>query len=127
MHGAIASSESAFVCLGDQLRLTCSTNDSALQWTLLPLGVLGDDYGFNVIVLAPHSVSPSELVVNNNTFRFSISSNSPLKSLMLVDNVSANVNGTRVECQSSSNGQSMTNIIVIENGNIIFIKYKYLN
>ena len=113
----IASSDSAFVCLGDQLRLTCSTNDSALQWTLIPPGV--DDSGFNVIVLGPDGVSPSELVQNDNTFHFSITSLSPLESLMLVDNVSANVNGTRVDCRSSSNGESITNIIVIEDGNII--------
>ena len=115
-----------FVCLGDQLRLTCSTNDSALQWNLFPPGHGVDDSNFNVIVSVGSSsgtVSPSEHVLNNNSFRFSITSLSPLESLMLVDNVSANVNGTRVGCQSSSNGESITNIVIIENGN----RYKYLN
>ena len=104
-------------CRYDQLRLTCSTNDSVLTWTVFPPGV--DDSGFDVIVLGSGSVSPSEMVLNDNTFHSSITSLSPLKSLMLVDNVSANVNGTRVGCQSPSNGQSITNINIIEDGNII--------
>ena len=105
------------VCPGEQLNLTCVTPPgvTALQW----------DINGPALVLVTRFISSgssdesaaSILTRSQTVFRFSRTSTSPLTSWIIVDNVSASVNGTRVEC-SDGGSLSTTTINVIRNGTL---------
>ena len=58
----------------------------------------------------------SPLTVSQIMFQFFRSSVSPLISVMVIDNVSTTLNGTRVECSYGGSVMSTDFINVIENG-----------
>ena len=106
-----------YVCPGEELTLTCSSNGSALQWNVLVQSPdqQNSNTGFDVFVLqSRNSVSPPEVIMNQTYFHFSITSLRPLVSMMMVNDTTY-LNGTRVTCQSS-NGTTIRTIYVTRNG-----------
>ena len=110
--GCTASSKSALVCERDQLTLTCSSTVDAQEWTVF----YGEEYtpDGRVTILPPNTVQPPELTVNQVQLRFSITSTSPLVSTVVIDNVTANADGIRLECMSMSH-----TINVVTNGKML--------
>ena len=103
-----------FVCQGEQLSVTCSTDGDAMQWTVVPAEAPAGS-GFSAIV-TPSDVSPSHLEINGGDLRFTRTSTSPLVSVVLIDNVTSSLNGARLNC-THSEGMTSTVINVIRNGN----------
>ena len=101
------------LCPGQQVTLNCKTNSSSfLYWT----------------VAVPHQVITPERIVPNrgaialpeftiNFARFSITrtSASPLTSQLLINNVTAGINGSTIYCSENENknGASMVTINII--------------
>ena len=103
-------------CHGDQLTLTCHTtpNMTLLQWTLTIPDRPAPDIRFLSSSGSTQNVLP--LIVGQTVFQFLRISISPLISTMVINNVSTNVNGTRVECSYSGEVMETTTINVIGNG-----------
>ena len=87
-----------FVCQGEQLIVTCSTDGDYIQWTIVPAG------------------APEGSEINEADLRFTRTSTSPLVSVVLIDNVTFSLNGARLNC-SRSEGMTSTVINVIRIGN----------
>ena len=105
------------MCPGDQLNLTCLTapNETLLQWSIDIPGRPAPELKFFSSGSNTASVTP--LTVGQTVFQFLRISTSPLTSLMVIDNVSSDVNGTRVECSYLGGRVVSTDIIkVIGNG-----------
>ena len=105
------------MCPGDQLNLTCHTtpNETLLQWSIdIPSRPAPEQKFFSS---GSNTVSVTPLTVGQTVFQFIRTSTSPLTSLMVIDNVSSDVNGTRVECSYLGGRVVSTDIIkVIGNG-----------
>lgn len=108
-------SNSAVVCPGDRFALTCSSSDNQLLWTVTSPHT--PDEIHTVAVLQSGVVSPQNITVNHAVFRVSTTSNSPLTSEIITENVMANVNGTNVACSRSEATTTTTTITVI-NGKV---------
>ena len=103
------------VCPGEQVTVTCSTNGSFIQWTVIPSGAdLGT--GFTTVIYDLRDVSTSHLKVDQTDFQFSKTSISPLESLVVIDNVTFSLNGATLNC-THTGGMTSTVINVIGNGN----------
>ena len=104
------------VCHGDQLTLTCHTtpNVTLLEWTLTIPDCPGPDNRF--ISSSGSTVSVTPLIVGQTVFQFLRTSVLPLTSTLVINNVSMNVNGTRVECSYGGEVVETTIINVIGNG-----------
>ena len=104
------------VCHGDQLNLSCHTtpNVTLLQWTLSIPDRPGPDIRFLSSSGSTQNVLP--LIVGQTVFQFLRISVSPLKSTLVINNVSTSLNGTRVECSYNSEVMETTTISVIGNG-----------
>ena len=108
----------ASVCPGDQLTLTCHTTPDVtlLQWTITFADRSGSETRF--LSSRANTDNAPPLTVGQTVFQFLRISTSPLTSMMVIDNVAAELNGTRVECSYGS-GVMTTNtqiINVIGNG-----------
>ena len=103
----------ASVCSGDQLNLTChpAPNETLLQWSLTIPGRSVPELRF--ISSDGNTVSVAPLTIGQTVFQFIRISISPLTSVMVIDNVTTSLNGTRVDC---SYGVGTTVIIVVGNG-----------
>jgi hypothetical protein len=104
------------VCPGDQLNLTCHTapDETLLQWSLTIPSRSVPELRF----ISPDTTSVAPFIVGQTEFQFLRTSTlpAPLTSLMVIDNVSSGVNGTRVECSSGGRVVSTDIINVIGNG-----------
>lgn len=107
----IGYSNSAVVCSGDRLMLTCSSSNHQMLWTVTSPHTPNNTH--TVAVLMSGVVSPPSITVNNAVFRVSTTSISPVTSEVIVESVMANVNGTRVTCSHSEAMTTVTTIIVI--------------
>lgn len=115
----IGSFSEESVCLGGQLSLNCSTNETVLQWTIaipqyqVPLLRL-------ISALNPTSIRVDPLhIVDVAEFHFLRTSISPrLVSMIQIENVTVGLNGTRVECSYGGEMNVTTIIKIIENGSV---------
>ena len=111
------------MCSGGQLNLTCLTapNKTLLQWSINIPGRPASELRF----ISSDTVSVTPLTVGQTVFQFLRTSTSPLMSLMVIDNVSADVNGTRVDCSSGGRVVSTDIIKVIGNGEYLLPPQSY--
>ena len=109
----------ASVCSGDQLNLTCipAPNETLLQWSLTIPGRPATELRF--ISSTGDTDSVQALTVGQTLFQFLRISTSPLVSTMIIDNVSASLNETRVEC--SYGGSVMSTYIINVIGNSMLL------
>ena len=112
------------VCPAGQLNLTCNTrtmsDQTILRWNM----TFPHRPGYEIRdILTSGSATP--LTINQTMFQFFRTSVSPLISTIVIDNVSAVFNGTRVECFYG--GRVMITIIINVIGNGMFIKYNLLD
>ena len=102
------------VCPGGHLMLSCCANGSSLQWivnvSISPLHLEPGETGIRFITrTSPESEPP--IIANQTVFHVSKTSNSPLTSIVSVDNVTSDLNQTRIECSRVS----ITTIHVVGN------------
>ena len=106
------------VCPGGQINLTCqaSPDETLLQWSLTIPGRSVPELRF--ISSDANTASVSPLIVGQTVFQFLRTSTSPLPlvSVMVTDDVSTSLNGTRVECSYGGGVMETTVITVIRNG-----------
>ena len=106
----------AMICPGDSLTLFCCTNGSSLRWivniSLTPLH-LRPGTGTTVInQQSPEMEQP--LTINQTVIHFSKISNSPLMSVLTINNVTTNWNQTKIECARSIEDISITTVRIID-------------
>lgn len=111
---SIATSISLLVCPDEQLLLTCTTNSTTIQWevsnAVTPF-VIGRQF---ITTTGMERLEP--IAVNSSVFQFSRTSILPLTSLLQIDNITAQLNETLVNCSSTS-GISTTLVLVLEKSN----------
>ena len=106
------------VCPGSNLTLTCFTNGPQLRWVItLPYFYRPEA---RIISSTGDANSQTQLFEDPTLFSFLRTSRVPLMSTMLIDNISARLNGTHVDCWFDE-GRSTTVIDVVGNGNLIII------
>ena len=104
----------ALTCPEDQVILICHTNLTLLKWSIIIADRLMPEERFISSTGSAESQAP--LIINYTEFQFLRTSTSPLMSTVLIDNVTAYLNGTRVEC--TGRDTTSTTVIVIGNGNV---------
>ena len=106
------------MCPGGNLTLTCYTNGTELRWSItFPYHYLPE---IRIISSIGPVDSQTPLFENPTLFQFLRTSRVPLMSTMLIDNITANLNMTRVDCWFDE-GWSTIVIDVIGNGRLSFI------
>ena len=105
------------MCPGGNLTLLCQTNGTFLRWS----------------ISFPHHIHPEERIISSTGsvdsqtplsersayFQFLRTSRTPLISTMLIDNINADLNETRIECMF---GEPTTTVItVIGNGIVLHV------
>ena len=109
------------ICPGDNLTLSCCTlNGSSLRWivnvSLTPLH-LSRGEGIRVIDQnSPEMEQP--LTINQTVIHFSKISDSPLVSVLTIDNVTTNWNQTKIQCARSIKDISLTTIHTIDHSKV---------
>ena len=102
------------VCIEDQLTLTCSTDGTALLWDVSNPRILETGVGDQTISSTGRErLGP--FVTRLGVFTFSRISISPLMSVLEIDNITADLNDTRVDCDRME-GMSTAVVTVIQNG-----------
>ena len=114
----VGSFNSAVVCPGDQLVLTCNSSANQLFWMVSSPLTRNETHSIGVFQTGV--VNPPDVTVNHALYRVSITSTSPLTSEIITENVMANVNGTSVTCSSFGAMKISTTIIFI-NGMVSLI------
>ena len=107
----------ATVCTGDQLNLTChvTPNETLIQWSLTIPSRLTPE--IRILSSDGNTASVTPFIVGQTMFQFLRISTSPLTSLMVIDNVRTDINGTRVNYSYLGGRVVSTDIInVIGNG-----------
>jgi hypothetical protein len=119
-HAAARSASEESVCLGGELTLNCSTNETVLEWEIVIPHRAPDT---RHITTGPATIRVDPLNVTNVAkFHFMRISISPLVSMIRIDNVSIGLNGTRVECSAGGGDHEVIEATipnVIENGMIV--------
>lgn len=117
--------QAAQVCVGQQLELTCITNETAVVWNFVP--PLVDDQGAPIsldwfIFSTDLDQQLQQFGVNSTTFTFvrtSMRNSSPLVSTLNIINSSSALNMTTVSCMKIVNRQRaiavFTTIVVVGN------------
>ena len=105
------------MCPGGQLNLTClaAPGETLLQWSLAIPGRSQPEIRF-ISSMGPSENNVSVFAVGQTMFRFLRTSTSPLASLMIINNVAVELNGTQVDCSYGNIMVSTTVINVIRNG-----------
>ena len=113
--------------MGGQKNLTfqASPDEILLQWSLTIPDRSVPELRF--ISSTGNTANVSPLIVGQTVFRFLRTSTSPLPLVlvMVIDNVSTSLNGTRVECSYGGGMMETTVIIVIENGTQLSFLHAY--
>ena len=106
----------AMICPGDSPTLSCCTNGSSLRWIVnVSLTPLHLRRGEGTTVFNQHSPEMEQpLTINQTVIYFSKISNSPLMSVLTIDNVTTDWNQTKIECARSIEDISITTISVID-------------
>ena len=107
-----------FVCISDKLTLICNTNGTSIQWGISNPHNLITGVGNQLIstTTTNERLENLKFATNRGIFQFFRTSSSPLISELQIDNVTADLNGTRVEC-TSIEGMTTTVINIIDTGN----------
>ena len=103
----MSQSPVSYTCEGGNFSLDCSTNGTNLVWA----AVTDDNSDMRLSTFISRNLTmhtPPDVTVSNTRFLFSKSSNSPLTSTMLVENVTSDVDGVRVECEHQGGIESTT-------------------
>ena len=118
--GAQASSIS--LCPGEQLNLTCQATPGVtlIQWDLNFPDISDPEIRF-ISSGGSTENSASIFSLSQTVFHFSRTSTSPLASLIIINNATTSLSGTRVDCSYDGSVMSASNINVIGNGMIINI------
>ena len=105
------------VCPRGQLNLICLTTQDVtlLQWNIVFPDSSDPEIHFISSGGSAESAK-STFTLGQTVFRFSRTSSSPMTSLIVIDNVTTSLNGTRVEYSYSDRVMTTTVINVIENG-----------
>ena len=106
------------MCLGGELTLNCSTNETLLQWTIAIPQYRGP-VSVRFITSDPQSDDVLPYLPDIARFLFLRTSISPLASMILIKNVTVGLNGTRVECSYGGEVMETTIINVLGNGTSI--------
>ena len=97
-----------YVCEGDSISLTCSTvNGTNIIWTATFPDDCNDSITSAFVSRSLVVPNPPEEVICNSHLHFSKSSNSPLTSTILIENVTSAVNGVRVNCRHEDGNSSI--------------------
>jgi hypothetical protein len=113
-HAAARSAASKEpVCLGGELTLNCSTNGTLLLWEV---AIPHRTPELRFIITVPNTTVNPFNPPNVAQFYFMKTSISPLVSMILIENVSIGLNGTRVEYSAGGEVIEATVLTVIENG-----------
>ena len=114
------------VCSGDQIELTCTLMSQGLlewQFTLTPVNTTSPRFVSQAISRTSTENQLFSLVIDSNTFTFSrisAQNSSPLKSMLLINPVTNNLNSTEVSCVAVATSESATTTIyTITNGNLM--------
>ena len=112
-----ASSRTEFVCIGGQLSLTCRTyGGTILEWRVSHPHISVTGVGIQAISTTGRT-SLGPFTSSLGVFRIFRTSSSPLTSELQIDNATASLNGTTVDC-TSAEGMATT-VIYIKNNGII--------
>ena len=111
------SSEIAPACNGEQLKMTCTTTGSFLQWnvTLLESEAMINSYTRTFSSGDSSSKQPS-ITINSTMISFvrtSAEGVSPLISTLVISPISRTFNGSRVECIELPRGTSESSFTVV--------------
>ena len=114
----VVSAAEVLLCSGEDLNLTCfaAPGEMLLKWCLMIPGHSQPDIRF-ISSAGPSENNVSAFAIGQTTFRFLRTSTSPLTSLMIINNVAAELNGTQVDCSYDNVMVSTTVINVFGNGN----------
>ena len=119
----IGSSKLEAVCLGEQLRVKCSTNGSTLSWKLL---VPHSSEATTKLIFATDPDNATDLkVLGGIPFQFSKTLNLSLMSAVVVNgaNVTSDLNGTMLNCTCETEELMTTTVLLIGNGIILIYMY----
>ena len=98
VHVGGVQSVEVSVCSGGQLNLTCHVTkpgETLLQWSLMIPGRFGAEIRFILSDGSAESAA-STFTVGQTVFQFLRISTSPLTSMIIINNVTSGLNGTRV-------------------------------
>jgi hypothetical protein len=110
------------VCPGSNLTLTCLTSGPSLRWVItLPYHYLPEE---RIISSAGTANSQTPLFENPTLFSFLKTSRVPLVSTILIDNITARLNGTHIDCWFDE-GRSTTVLDIVGKGSLIIIVHSY--
>ena len=118
----LAPSEVAFACPGGLLSLTCSTNETYIEWAVDVPGYPKQIRSFDTFGSTLRQFE--QAIIGSTMFNFSkeinISMNLSLISMILVENMIVALNGTTIDCteitKESEVGSTLTtNIHIIGN------------
>ena len=108
------------MCPGGQLNLTClgGPDETLLTWSLIFPSSSNPDVRF-ISSRGTAESARSTFTLGQTVFQFSRTSTSPLISLIIIENMTSELNGTRVNC-SDSNIMILTTVInIYGNGRVI--------
>ena len=103
IHVGGVQSVEVSVCSGGQLNLTCiaTPGEALLQWSLMVPDRLGSETWF-ISSSGSAESTVSIFIVGQTVFRFLRISISPLISVIVINNVTSQLNGTIVNCSYGS-------------------------
>ena len=105
------------VCPGGQVLLTCERMSGSLQWDVSVPRMAGATTQTIIVLESPGIVLSPDFKIGFTEFNVTRMSDSPLTSQLLINNVTTEINGSRVYCSEDGdkNNAPMT---------VINIKYK---
>ena len=107
-----------WVCRGAQLNVTCSTDRKFLNWnvTIPPSASDSGEAVNRSRLLSPNSKVDGPLVVEMKAFNISITSTvDPFSSILSYTNVTADLNGTVINCSDKGNSteESDSSMVIV--------------
>ena len=107
------------VCPFGQIELLCRTNGTVLQWHIdVPDGIGVLEVGTLVVPPVPPATLQPVVIRDSTVLLISIISQSPLISLLEINNTFPELHGTRIVCVQSIERMSTTVITITGNGNV---------
>ena len=121
----ISPSHMASVCRGDQLELICTTTGRILEWSfsLIPTGETTAVTYSQVLSTSSSFSAVTSVILVNSSFSFSRFSDQyalPLISRLLMNPVSAELNGIEVNCADRETSETASTLVQIINEDLIF-------
>ena len=109
------------VCPGGQVLLTCERMSGSLQWDVSVPRMAGATTQTIIVPASPGIVLSPDFKIGFTEFNITRTSDSPLTSQLLINNVTTEINGSRVYCSEDGdkNNAPMTVINVKYKGTMI--------